>query len=713
MALNLDGVGKKIGPVTRDYNWKDVVLYALGVGAGFDDLEYCFENRLKVIPSFSIAAVFDFLAEVGLTSGVNLAGVLHGEQDIIFHNPIPPEGKLITEGAITNFYDKGPTKGALIVARAETFHSNGQKLFTHIITIFGRLDGGFGGPDSPKETVEFPDREPDYVEEAIPSPDQPLLYRLSGDIFALHVDPEFAKASGFEKPIMHGLCTHGFACRAVIKHLFPGEPERITRFRNRFSKPLYPGTPIKTQIWKIEEGRALFRTINAVTGEAAIDRGIVEWMSRDEFAARSKTGWIRFDDRVAVVTGAGAGLGRSYALELARRGAKVVVNDLGGARDGSGKGSKAPADVVVEEIKAMGGQAVANYDSVATPEGGEAIVRAAIDAFGRLDILINNAGILRDKTLIKMSPDEWEAVMAVHLDGAYHVTRPAFLKMREQGYGRIVLTSSAAGLYGNFGQANYSAAKMALVGFMNSLRIEGERHHVKVNTVAPIAATRLTEDILPDDLKEKLKPEFVTPLVIYLCSETCAVSGEIYNAGMGHYSRAQILTGVASSAGAPDATPTPEAVRDAMGAITQMDSAGRLANATECITAMLAPPAKTAPPSGKTDSPTRPAVVSVGDVFAKMPDVFQADKAAGVDVVFQFTITGAGGDDYFVTVKDGACECARGRHEKPTTTIIMGDEDFIAMIGGKLNAMQAYTSGKLKIEGDLMKSQLIQKLFKF
>ncbi len=183
MALDLDCIGKKIGPVSRDYTWKDVVLYALGVGAGFDDLDYCYESRLKVIPSFSIGAVFDFLAQVGITSNANLAGILHGEQDLIFHNPIPPEGKLITEGSITHMYDKGAQKGALVVAEADTYHSDGQKLFTNICTVFCRLDGGFGGPDAPKEPVEFPDRPPDFEEYAVPSADQPLVYRLSGDIF--------------------------------------------------------------------------------------------------------------------------------------------------------------------------------------------------------------------------------------------------------------------------------------------------------------------------------------------------------------------------------------------------------------------------------------------------------------------------------------------------------------------------------------------------
>ncbi|MGO9572611.1 MAG: SDR family NAD(P)-dependent oxidoreductase [Desulfomonilaceae bacterium] len=707
MALNLDSIGKKIGPVIKDYGWKDVILYALGVGAGFDDLDYCYETRLKVVPSFSIGAVFDFLAQVGLSSNADLAGILHGEQDIIFHNPIPTEGRLSTEGAISHLYDKGSDKGALVVAKAETYHSNGQKLFTNIFTLFCRRDGGFGGPDAPKDTVEFPDRAPDFEEEDVPSPDQPLLYRLSGDIFALHVDPDFARASGFEKPIMHGLCTHGYACRAVIKNLFPGEPESMTRFRNRFSRTIYPGTPIKTQIWKIDEGRALFRTVNGETGEVVMDRGIVEWLSRDEMEKRSSKKGIRFDDRVAIVTGAGAGLGRLYALELAKRGAKVVVNDLGGARDGSGQGSPRPADKVVEEIKAIGGEAMASYDSVASPEGGESIVNKAIEVFGRVDILINNAGILRDKTLAKMEPAEWDAVLTVHLDGAYNVTRPAFLKMRETGYGRIIVTTSAAGLHGNFGQINYSAAKMGLVGLMNTLKLEGEKHNIKVNAIAPIATTRLTDDILPADLQEKLKPEFVAPLVLYLCSEQCPVTGSIYNAGMGHYGRAAVITGEGTVIGDGRKVPTAEQVAKNIKKIVSLEGAVESHNATAALGAML----DVFTP--KREEQATAEDMTVKSVFDRITEAFQADKAAGVDVVFQYRISGPGGGEWNVTVKDGRCEASEGVHPSPTTTILMSDEDFLSLMQRKLNAMQAYTTGKLKIQGDLMKSQLIEKLFRF
>lgn len=552
MALNREAIGKKIGPITKEYDWKDVILYALGVGAGFDDLDYVYEKNLKTIPSFSIAAIFEFLGQAALSANINLAGVLHGGQDLIFHNPIPPSGKLITEGKITHYYDKGQ-KGALIIAESETYHSNGKKLFTNIITIFSRFDGNFGGPDAPPSQVTIPAREPDYVVEARPSVDQPLLYRLSGDVFELHVDPEFARLAGFEKPIMHGLCTHGFACRALIAKLTPGQPELVRRLTCRFTKPIYPGDPIKILIWKTAANLANWQVINTAAGEVAIDQGVFEYgeVPKDE---------IRFDGRVAVITGAGGGLGRAYALELARRGAKVVVNDFGGAQDGVGGGSQGPADRVVAEIKAEGGQAVANYDTVTTPEGGEGIVRCALDHYGRLDILINNAGILRDKSFIKMEEENWRGVQDVHLHGAFHVTKPAVRIMREQGFGRIILTTSAAGLYGNFGQTNYGAAKMGLVGLMNTLKLEGAKYNITVNTVAPVAASRLMTDILPAEALDKLKPEFVAPLVLYLVSDRCEETGRIYNAGGGCYNRAAVMTAPGVVLGDGGRVPSPEEV---------------------------------------------------------------------------------------------------------------------------------------------------------
>ncbi|MBC8419848.1 MAG: SDR family NAD(P)-dependent oxidoreductase [Desulfobacterales bacterium] len=418
---------------------------------------------------------------------------------------------------------------------------------------------------------------------------------------------------------------------------------------------------------------------------------------------------IRFDGQVAIVTGAGAGLGRVYALELAKRGARVVVNDLGGARDGSGSGSEA-ADRVVEEIRGSGGEAVANYDSVATAEGGQGIVDTAMDAFGRLDILINNAGILRDKTLVKMEPENWDAVMDVHLKGAYNVTRPAFVKMRENRYGRIILTTSSAGLYGNFGQTNYSSAKMGLIGLMNTAKIEGDKHNIKINTVAPVAATRLTEDILPPDLLEKLKPEFVAPLVLYLSSQKCDDNGMTFNAGMGYFNRVAIVTGSGTVVGDGKSVPTLEEIHRNWKEINDLEGAQEFPNATAAFGPMLD---AFTPKKKEASSTDAGGGLTVKKIFAGIRDAFQADKAAGVDVVFQFDISGGGGGSWYVTIKDSSCEVSEGSHVSPTTIIKMGDNDFINLITGKLNAMSAFTGGKLKVEGDLMKSQLIEKLFKF
>ena len=286
---------------------------------------------------------------------------------------------------------------------------------------------------------------------------------------------------------------------------------------------------------------------------------------------------IRFDGRVAIVTGAGGGLGRAHALLLASRGAKVVVNDLGGARDGTGAGT-AMADKVVEEIRAGGGEAVPDYHGVDTAEGGEAIVKTALDAYGKVDILINNAGILRDRAFHNLTEEDWDRVLAVHLKGAFNVTQPAFRVMRQNAYGRIVFTTSAAGLYGNFGQTNYSAAKMALVGIMNTLKIEGQKYNIKANTIAPLAASRLTEDILPPPVLEKLTPELVTPMVAYLCSEECQESGGVFTAGGGYFGRAAVVEGKGVFI-EHDGQVTIEQVRDSLGKIKDMAGAEEFANA--------------------------------------------------------------------------------------------------------------------------------------
>ena len=248
---------------------------------------------------------------------------------------------------------------------------------------------------------------------------------------------------------------------------------------------------------------------------------------------------IRFDGKVAIITGAGGGLGRCHALELARRGAKVVINDLGGAVDGTG-GNSAAAEAVVAEIKAAGGEAIANGASVADDAGVAHLVKQTMDKWGRIDILIANAGILRDKSFAKMELKDFDAVMAVHLMGTVKPAKALWQIMRDQQYGRIVVTTSSTGLYGNFGQTNYGAAKLSLVGFMNTLKLEGAKDNIKVNAICPVAATRMTENLMPPDMLAMLKPEYVTPAVVFLASEE-APTGCIISAAAGAFSSAQIV----------------------------------------------------------------------------------------------------------------------------------------------------------------------------
>ena len=266
---------------------------------------------------------------------------------------------------------------------------------------------------------------------------------------------------------------------------------------------------------------------------------------------------LRFDGRVAIITGAGGGLGRAYALLLAARGAGVVVNDLGGGRHGDGSSTSA-ADRVVEEIRAAGGAAVASYDSV---ENGERIVQTALDAFGRIDIVINNAGILRDASFHKMTEDDWEKIYRVHLYGGFKVTHAAWPYLRDQGYGRVIMTSSAAGLYGNFGQANYGSAKLGLLGLANSLAVEGQKRNILVNTIAPLAGSRLTETILPPEMVAALRPEYVAPLVAYLCHDSNVETGQAFEVGAGWAARVRWQR--SRGAYLPlDAALTPEAVAE-------------------------------------------------------------------------------------------------------------------------------------------------------
>ncbi|KAM9253812.1 peroxisomal multifunctional enzyme type 2 isoform 1-T1 [Dugong dugon] len=277
---------------------------------------------------------------------------------------------------------------------------------------------------------------------------------------------------------------------------------------------------------------------------------------------------LRFDGRVVLVTGAGGGLGRAYALAFAERGASVVVNDLGGDFKGDGKSSLA-ADKVVEEIRRKDGKAVANYDSV---EAGEKIVKTALDAFGRIDIVVNNAGILRDRSFARISDEDWDLVHRVHLRGSFQVTRAAWDHMKKQNYGRIIMTSSASGIYGNFGQANYGAAKLGLLGLSNTLAVEGRKNNIHCNTIAPTAGSRMTKTILPEDVLEGLKPDYVAPLVLWLCHESCEENGSLFEVGAGWIGKLRWERTLGAIVRQKNQPMTPEAVKANWAKICDFDN---------------------------------------------------------------------------------------------------------------------------------------------
>ncbi|XP_043567448.1 peroxisomal multifunctional enzyme type 2 [Chiloscyllium plagiosum] len=291
---------------------------------------------------------------------------------------------------------------------------------------------------------------------------------------------------------------------------------------------------------------------------------------------------LRFDGKVALVTGAGGGLGRTYALLFAERGASVVVNDLGGNIKGEGKSSSA-ADRVVEEIRAKGGKAVSNYDSV---EEGEKIVQTALDTYGRIDIVVNNAGILRDRSFARTSDLDWDLIHRVHLRGSFKVTRAAWNHMKNQKYGRIIMTASSSGIYGNFGQANYSAAKLGLLGLSNTLAIEGQKYNIQCNTIAPTAGSRLTQTVLPQELVDALKPEFVAPLVIWLCHEKCEENGSLFEVGAGWIGKLRWERTLGATVRQKDQQMTPEAVRDSWDQICDFENATKPKSNKESISTL-------------------------------------------------------------------------------------------------------------------------------
>ena len=296
-------------------------------------------------------------------------------------------------------------------------------------------------------------------------------------------------------------------------------------------------------------------------------------------------GDVNFENKTVVVTGAGNGLGKAYALEFANRGANVVVNDIGGSVNGEGS-ENAHADIVVKEIIDNGGSAVANYDSVATKSGGESIIQSALSEFGGIHAVVNNAGILRDKSFAKMEEEDLNAIIDVHLKGTFFVCQPAFVQMKEQGFGRFVNVSSPSGLFGNFGQLNYGAAKMGIVGLTNVLAIEGAKYNIKANVIAPNAATRMTESLFGEDMANMLTVDNITPLVVFLASEQCDITHEIFSAGGGRFSRVGISTDVGyfnPMASAEDILENIEKIRDLSNSIYPTSLADELPLFTEAM----------------------------------------------------------------------------------------------------------------------------------
>jgi len=440
---------------------------------------------------------------------------------------------------------------------------------------------------------------------------------------------------------------------------------------------------------------------------------------------------LRFDGRVVIVTGAGNGLGRAYALAFAERGASVVVNDLGVTFKGEGQSTSA-ADKVVDEIKQKGGKAVANYNSV---EDGEKIVETAMKAFGRIDVIVNNAGILRDKSFIRMTDEDWDLIQKVHLRGTYKVTKAAWNHMRENNYGRVIMVSSSSGIYGSFGQTNYAAAKLGLYGFARTLALEGKKNNIFVNTIAPTAGSRMTETVMPSDLVESLKPEYVAPFVLWLAHESNTATGGLFEVGAGY--AAELRWERAGGALIPLNKLSPEAFRDHFRSVTDFTksthpttSAEASAILFENLSTAKAKATTALPTSTPTPAPSPPAPAHVQpksseDSHLKSAPVFEElaarvrknpDIASRVGVLFQFQITDPTLKDvrgsWIVNLKGKEASVTKGKAEKPEVTIFISDDDFPALIAGTLNTQQAFMEKKLRIVGNIALAQKLQVLTK-
>ena len=580
MAVNPSSVGKSFGPFKKKYNYKDLLKYAVSVGAGADDIQYAYEKDQKALPSYAVTVITDQPPDLVKAMGINVAGAVHYEHELIIHNSFPvKEGTFVSNSRILDIMDRGEEKGAQIQTECETCDETGVLLFTNRSTSIAKLDGGFGGKAPDNTKLKFPDRDPDCIERIVFPENQAFLYRLNGDFNILHVDQKIAKKFGYDTPLLHGLLSFGYACRFLIKHLCGNDSSKLSRMKVRFAKPIFPGDEVQLQIWKTEGQQGCFRMIKS-TGETVIDCGEVNWLTQEELEVRESLRGMRFDNQVAVITGAGQGLGKAYAMALAERGANLVINDMGKSIDRNGAEVMA-AQLVVEELKEMNCTAISNYDAVGTAESGSKIIKAAVDAFGRVDILINNAGIVRDSSFGKMTEQEWDSVMNVHVKGMFHITQSAFHVMKRQEYGRIIMTTSPAGIFGNFGQANYAAAKTALIGFMNAVKMESDKYNIRINAVAPTALTPMSQKTIPPNLHKYASPGHIASLILYLASRAVGESGGIYQAGVGSYGRVAVVANDCTMLGDGITPVSPEVIAENWKQINNLDNARYYPSARE------------------------------------------------------------------------------------------------------------------------------------